>query len=388
MDQRDGADPVARAREMGEAVVEASDAVESTRRIPAPLLACLHGSRLFRMLLPRSVGGDEVAPGVCLMAIEEVARHDASVAWNVFIANAAALIAPYLEPDTARTVFGDPRALIAWGPPNGTRATAVPGGYRVDGTWAFASGCRNATWMGAHCEIVEADGSLRRNDAGRPLMRTFLFPAENAELHDTWHTTGLRGTASDSYTVTDLFVAEAFTGMRADPTLRRESGPLYAFTMQSLYAMGVAGVALGIARAMLSAFVELATRKTPLGQSAMVDSATAQAGVARNEAKLGAARAYLLETLGDIHAQAGATAPIDVADRARVRLASVHAIHAAIAVADHVHKAAGMDAIFPGTPFERRFRDMHTLSQQIQSRDSHYESVGKVLLGVPPTLFL
>ena len=246
MDQGNGVDALARARDLADAVAEASDAVEETRRIPAPLLARLHTSRLFRMLLPRSVGGDEVAPGVCLAAIEEVARHDASVAWNVFIANAAALIAPYLEPDTARAVFGDPRALVAWGPPNATKANAVPGGYRVDGTWAFASGCRNATWMGAHCEIVEADGSLRLNAAGRPLMRTFLFPAENAELHDTWHTTGLRGTASDSYTVTDLFVAEAFTGMRADPTLRRESGPLYAFTMQSLYAMGVAAVALGI----------------------------------------------------------------------------------------------------------------------------------------------
>jgi len=45
-------------------------------------------------------------------------------------------------------------------------------------------------------------------------------------------------------------------------------------------------------------------------------------------------------------------------------------------------------AIFPGSPFERRFRDIHTLSQQIQSRDAHYETCGQVLLGTPPAVFL
>src|SRR5262249_15474140 len=182
-----------------------------------------------------------------------------------------------------------------------------------------------------------------------------------------------RGTASDSYTLDDVFVPEAFSSTRLDPSARRERGPLYAFTMQGLYAVGAAGCALGIARGMLDAFVALATKKTPRGLIRLADTCTVQAAVARCEATLGAGRAYLMETLASIYAHADDVDPIDVNDRARVRLACTNAIQGAIAVADITYKAAGADAIFPGSAFERRFRDMHTLSQQTQSRDAHWE---------------
>jgi alkylation response protein AidB-like acyl-CoA dehydrogenase len=113
-----------------------------------------------------------------------------------------------------------------------------------------------------------------------------------------------------------------------------------------------------------------------------------QADVARAEARLGSARAYLIETLTAIYAGAGDVAPIELDERARVRLACTNAIQGAAEVADFAYKAAGVDAIFPGSPFERRFRDMHTLSQQIQARNAHFEQVGQVLLGVPPDVFL
>jgi len=381
-------DPVARARELGDAIVAAADEIERTRRIPEPLLGRLHASRLFRMLLPRSTGGDEIEPAVYVAAVEELARYDASVAWNVFVSNSSALIAPFLEPAANRAIFADPRAIVSWGPPNASRARAVDGGYRVTGKWDFSSGCRQASWMGVHCNVQEADGSLRLNRFGRPTIRTLLFLASEATLLDTWNTIGLRGTASDSYRVDDLFVSETFSSTREDPTLRRESGPLYAFTMQGLYAAGVAAVALGIARAMLSELVALASRKVPRGLSRLADSALVQADVARAEARLGSARAYLVETLTTIYARADDVAPIEVPDRARVRLACTNAIHGAAEVVDFAYKAAGVDAIFPGSPFERRFRDMHTLSQQIQARSAHFEQVGQVLLGVPPEVFL
>jgi len=183
-------------------------------------------------------------------------------------------------------------------------------------------------------------------------------------------------------------VPEAFSGARADPTFRVEKGPLYAFTMPGLYAVGVAGVALGIAGAMFEAFVALAGTKAPRNLSRLADNAVVQAEVARAEATLGAARAYLIETLASIYARADDVEAIEVADRARVRLACTNAIQGAIEVADYAYKAAGVDAIFPGSPFERRFRDIHTLSQQIQSRTAHFEEVGQVLLGMPPEGFL
>ncbi|HML14982.1 MAG TPA: acyl-CoA dehydrogenase family protein, partial [Xanthobacteraceae bacterium] len=315
-------------------------------------------------------------------------RHDGSTGWVVFVANSSALIAAYLEPAAARTIFADPRSTVAWGPPNASRADAAPGGYRVSGSWDFASGCRHASWMGAHCQVVEAGGAIRRDARGRPVVRTLLFPAREASVLDTWNTIGLCGTGSESYRVNNVSVPEAFSAARADPTSRREPGPLYAFTMPGLYAVGVAAVALGIARAMFEAFVALAGTKAPRGLSRLADNAVVQAEVARGEAKLGAARAYLIETLASVYARADDVEPIEVADRARVRLACTNAIQGAIEVADFAYKAAGVDAIFPGGPFERRFRDIHTLSQQIQARTAHYEEVGQVLLGMPPEGFL
>jgi alkylation response protein AidB-like acyl-CoA dehydrogenase len=159
--------------------------------------------------------------------------------------------------------------------------------------------------------------------------------------------------------------------------------------MQGLYAVGVAAVAFGIARAMLDAFIALAAEKTPRGLQRIADSPVVQADVARREALLGAARAWLVEILKDVWATADDVAPIDLNARIRVRLGCAHAITSAVEVADYVYKAAGTSAIFPGTPFERRFRDIHTLSQQIQSRDSHFEAVGRVMFnGDPDGVFL
>jgi alkylation response protein AidB-like acyl-CoA dehydrogenase len=380
--------PVARARDLAPSIAAAADEIERSRRITEPLLGQLHEARLFRMFYPRSVSGDEVEPATYIAAVGELARHDGSVGWCASIANSIGLFAPYLEPEAARTVFGDLRATCAWGPPNDCRGIAVPGGYRVTGRWDFASGCRHASWMGAHGTVVEPDGSLRLNNFGRPTLRTWLFPVEQAKLLDNWDPIGLRGTASESYTVEDLFVPEEFTGTREDPTLRRERGALYAFPQQTLYSIGISSVALGIARGMLDAFIELALRKTPRGTGRLADNAVVQAELARAEAKLGAARSYLIDTITEIYRRAGPATPIDVMDRARARLAGSHAITSATAVADSIYKAAGVDAIFPGSPFERRFRDIHTVSQQIQSRNAHYETVGQVLLGNPPEVFL
>lgn len=387
MDQVLNLTPLERAQALGPGVAAAADEIQTTQRIPEPLLSDLHGARLFRLLAPRSVGGDEAHPVAYLEAVMEISRHDGAVGWNMFVANSSALIAPFLPLASAKLIYDDPAAVIAWGPPNACKIDAADGGYRVSGEWGFASGCRQATWMGAHGPVVEPDGSLRLNERGAPLIRTVLFPADQATLLGDWNPFGLIGTASESYRVEDVFVPEAFSSTREQPELRRDSGPLYAFTMQGLYAVGVAGVALGLADAMLGAFKALAVEKTPRGRPKLGDDALVQADVARWDAALGAGVAYLEKVLNDVYERADDRAPIGVEDRARVRLACTHGIHAAVDVADRIHKAAGVSAIFPGSPFERRFRDIHTLSQQIQARDSHYEAVGQVLLGAPPAVF-
>src|SRR5215472_4730565 len=219
------ADPVARAREVGPAIEAAADEIERTQLIAEPLLSQIHAARLARMLLPHSVDGDEVEPWVYLRAIKEISRHDGSVGWNMFVANSAALLAPFLSPDSAQAIWGDARAIVAWGPPNASKATAVPGGYRVSGQWNFASGCRQATWMGAHCNVVEPNGELRLNKAGKPIVRSLLFPVAQAKLIDgSWNMIGMRGTMSGGYRLDDVFVPEEFSSTREDQSLRREQG--------------------------------------------------------------------------------------------------------------------------------------------------------------------
>ncbi len=381
--------PVERARALGPTIAAAADEIETTQDFPKPLLDALHESRLFRLLLPRSAGGEQVQPWIYVAAIEELSRHDGAVGWNTFVANSSALIAPFIPLESARAIYNDPRGLISWGPPNHHKAIAVPGGYRITGQWHFSSGYRQANWIGVHSQVVEPDGALRLNRLGRPTVRTLLMPKERTTPILDWNTIGLRGTASEGYACTDVFVPEAFSGTREDPHLRRDRGALYAFTAPGLYACGVAAVALGLARAMFDAFVELACEKAPRNLGRLADSPMVQSEVARREAGLGAARAYLMDILKDVFHRADDVEPIGSTDRARVRLACTEAIRQAEKTANWAYKAAGTSAIFVGTPFERRFRDLHTLSQQIQAREAHYEAVGRVLLiGDPDGTFL
>src|SRR5262249_44580358 len=129
-----------------------------------------------------------------------------------------------------------------------------------------------------------------------------------------------------------------------------EPGPLYAFPQQTLYSIGIASVALGIARGMLDAFIGLALRKTPRGTGRLADNAVVQAGLARAEAKLGAARSYLLDTVTGIYHRAGPSAPIDVMARARARLAGSNAITGAVAVADWTYKPPASTQSSPAAP--------------------------------------
>ena len=187
-----------------------------------------------------------------------------------------------------------------------------------------------------------------------------------------------------------MFVPEEFSGTREDPTLRRDRGPLYAFTMQGLYAVGVAGVALGIARAMLEAFIDAgaATRRRAIWRGWPTTPWCSPTSPGARPTRRGA-RLPGRDPEGHLGRAPTTSSRSASPDRARVRLGCSQAIHAALEVADWVYKAAGTSAIFLGTPFERRFRDIHTLSQQIQSREAHFETVGRVMLnGDPDGTFL
>ena len=382
------AGPLERARELVPAIAAAADQIERERRLPPALVSALHAQGFFRLLLPRALGGSEVEPATFVQITETLAAADASTAWVVCQTTGCSMVSAYLAPDVAREIFGN-GGVLAWGPPERSKAVAVDGGYRLSGRFNFASGSRHATWLGGHAPILEADGAPRRRD-GVSERRTFLFPAAQAVMEDVWHVIGLRGTGSDSFTVDDVFVPHAHSLTRDDAAERRVQAPLYCFPQGSLYASGFAGVAMGIARTMLDDFLALARDKTPRGFSRTLrESAVTQSRVAQAEAQLGAARAYLLTTLQEIWAAVGRTGALGLDQRVRIRLAASHAIAQAREVADFAYHAAGATAIFTRQAFERRFRDVHAVAQQLQGRDDHFENVGRFLLDLPPdTTFL
>jgi indole-3-acetate monooxygenase len=382
---------VQRARGLASQIETWADHIERERRLARPVLDALFAQGMFRLLMPRSLEGAEVDPVTFVTVIEEIAKADASTAWCLCQASGCSMAAAYLAPDVAWEVFGkDRRSVLAWGPGPDARAVAVDGGYRLSGLWSFASGCRHATWLGGHAAICEPDGSFRRNSAGKVVERTLLVPVDQAQIVDVWHVSGLKGTGSDAFTVTDVFVPHEYSISRDDPAERRQPGPLYCFPAGSLYASGFAGVALGIARRMLDSFRALAVEKTPRGfKRPLAENAVIQSQMAQAEAQLRSARRFLLGSLDEIWHAVGSTGVLTLDQRVLIRLASTYAIHQAKGVADMTHHAAGATAIFIESAFDRGFRDIHAVTQQLQGRQSHFETVGRFLFGLEPdTTFL
>ena len=378
-------DYLRRAQELGPELEAAAEEIEQRRDLPEAIVESLIERGLFRLLLPSTLGGAELPPAAYVAVIEEVAKHDASVAWCLGQACGCTMTAAYLDPDVARKIFGRRRGIVAWGPPGPAEARTVPGGYRLSGTWSFASGSHHATWLGAHVAILDPNGVLQLRPDGGRAMRTLLFPKASASLTDIWHVIGLRGTGSDSYTVTDLFVPEKYTVLRENAAKAHQTGLLYAFSSSNIYASGFAAVALGIARSALDAFVELARDKIPRGaKRTLRDNNVVQAQVSQSEARLCAARAFLLGSLDEIWRDVSGSRRLTMDHNTTIRLASTWAIHQARDVVDMAYHAAGATAIFQNNPFERRFRDVHTVIQQYQGRQAHFETVGQVLLGLEP----
>jgi alkylation response protein AidB-like acyl-CoA dehydrogenase len=379
MNRPPGFDLVERARALAPLITSEADEIERTRRLTGPVVSALVENGLYRALLPKSFGGSEAPLGIFMQMQEEIAKADASTAWCLGQCGVCAMTAAYLEADAANEIFNVAPGILAWGA-IAHEVQVVPGGYKASARWDLASGSRQASWLGAHVRVVEADGKPRRKADGSPEIRTILFPVTSATMYDVWDVIGLRGTGTDSYSVENLFIPEKFAALRDDPSALREKGPLYQLTTNMVFSMGFAATSLGVARATLDAATELSRKKLPQGLSAMRDNDAVQGLIGRTEGNLRAARAYLYATAAEVWADLARGEALTEAHRIAIRLAATWTIHQATAVVDTAYHMAGATAVFSANKFERRFRDMHAIAQQIQARDTHYEDAGKVIL--------
>jgi alkylation response protein AidB-like acyl-CoA dehydrogenase len=388
MNKHPGLDLVERARALAPLIAREADEIERTRRLTPTVTSALIENGLYRVLLPQSFGGTEAPLEIFMQMQEEIAKADASTAWCLGQCSVCAMTAAYLDRDAADEIFNTPPGILAWGA-IAHEVHAVPGGYTASARWDFASGSRQASWLGAHVRVVEADGSLRRKPDGAPEIRTILFPATSATMHDVWDAIGLRGTGTDSYSVDNLFVPDKFAALRDVPSALREKGPLYKLTTNAVFGMGFAATAIGVARATLDAAIDLARKKQPQGLSVMRENSAVQGLIGRTEATLRAARAYLYATAAEVWRDLSRGDPVTESHRIALRIATTWTIHQSASVVDTAYHMTGATAVFAANPFERRFRDMHTIAQQIQARDTHYEDAGKAILSArldtPPT---
>jgi alkylation response protein AidB-like acyl-CoA dehydrogenase len=369
------------ARALSTRVRDAADAIERDRRLPSALVTAMAQAGLFRMAVPRHLGGLEADPATIVRAIEEVARVDGSAGWCVMIGATSGVTSAYLRDDVARAIYGDP--LIVTGgalAPTG-RAETADGGYRVSGRWAFGSGIEHCAWRIANTVVIE-NGAARVGAGGVPETRSVIVPAGDTEVLDTWTVSGLRGTGSHDFTIADRFVPAERSFSLLGPPLYRD-GPLYRFPVFGLLALGVAATATGMARGAIDALAELASLKTPTGSRRLLrERVYAQMQVAEAEALLRAARAFLFDATAEAWQAAQADRPLAAGQRAIPRLAATHATTSAARAVDMMYSLGGASSIYAANSLQRFFRDVHAATQHVMVSPSILETTGRLFLGL------
>jgi alkylation response protein AidB-like acyl-CoA dehydrogenase len=374
------ASPLDAVRALAPAIRQRADEIEQGRRVPLDLVRGLTDAGAFRMCIPRELGGGECDVATLLAVIEEVARADASTGWIVMIGATSGLVSGYMPLEPARAIYGRPDVVT--GGVFAPRGQAVPveGGYRARGRWAFGSGSEHCEWLLGGCVVIE-DGKPRL--VGRvPDSRMMLFPASDVRIHDTWTVSGLRGTGSHDFEVADVFVpADRAVSLMTDRP--RAEGTLFRFPVFGLLALGIAAVALGIARTAIDELVRIAGGKTPTGSKRLLgERGVVQMQVAQAEAALESSRAWLRAVVDEAWETARSSGAIPVAQRSALRLAATEATARATHAVDLMYDAGGGTSIYATSPLQRCFRDVHVVTQHAMVASSTYELTGRLLLGL------
>lgn len=362
-------------------IAERAPEIEEARRLPADLAQKLAKAGVFNMVKPLDCGGLELPPQDIVEILKTLSAADASTGWCAMIGATTALNAAYLPRESAKEIYADP-AMITGGvfAPMG-RADDRGDHYVVNGRWQWASGSANCGWLCGGAMIFE-DGELKRFPNGAPYHRMMIFPADEAELIDTWHVTGLKGTGSGDIAVENIEVPKARSvSLIADkPAV---DSALFVFPVFGLLSLGVCSVALGNAEAALADIKELVTVKKSAGASkSHAERTTVQAAIARMTSDLGAAGAYLGEAIDECWTAANETGQLVPEQRAKLRNACTHATETSAAVAKKAYDIAGGTAVFESHPLQRRFRDAHVATQHIATAWPTRELAGRIILGL------
>jgi len=353
-------------------VREQRDAFDRLRRLPDGVFEALADAGLFRLWLPRAIGGPELSPFEFMRVVEAASALDGSVGWLIGNGAGMSRVGGYVGKPVARDWFSDGRAFVAAATGAVGTATRVAGGYRVSGRWPFGSGAHHASlFMVLAAEAPEAP------------QLCFYVGRKDVTILDNWHVSGLRGTGSCDFELRDVFVPAAHMHPFLDVT-PTDPGVVYRMPPVSVFAWTISAVPIGIARGALAAFVELASRKSIGGSGLLRDREAVQAAVGRADAMLRSARAYLVDAMTELMAATDAGGKRLLRARPMFRTAATYAAESAGSVVDMLAASAGSVSIFETCPLERAVRDVRAAARHIALSANNYVIDGRVVLGLAP----
>jgi len=374
-----GQEVLAGAQALEPRIREGASAIEAERRLPSALARSLMEAGVFRMGVPRAYGGPELDPMSQVRVVEELSRIEGSVGWLSMISSAGSFLAAFLEPQVAQQLFGGVDSVSAGQIRPPQRADLAAGGYRLSGTYHFASGCQHASAIICGCTIYE-NGEPRLH--GRhPEFRVLLVPSSKVTIVDVWDTTGMRGTGSNDVVIDDVFVPFHDSTTMLDPPFERS--PLYAFP--PLFLVSHAGVPLGIARSALDFVEDLSGRKRMMpGNNLLKEDVQFQETIAWAEAHLGAARSYVYATLEDLWETLCKGERLSPKQRAQYRMMITYSHQAAKQVISTLYDTASTSSIFRSGKLDRDMRDIITACQHRVVHLRMYRPAGRLLMGLEP----
>lgn len=373
---------LAQAQDLRHLLIEAGASIEQERRLSAEVRAALSAMGAFHLQLAQEYGGAGADPQTYLDVVEELSRGDASSGWCAMVASeSSACMNAWLAPEVIRAMLGTaPLAAVSLTAVGKGRAVIDGDGLRVSGRWRFTSGCRHAEWLGALCVVHDGD-TPRLLANGAPDARLVFVPSSAATLLDTWHTSGLKGTASDDFELHDVPVPAAHGFALRDAP--RDGQPAWRIPLGLRLAMSKAAAVCGMARGAMDAALPLLDRTPFAGARPAREEPRVQAGLAEAEGAIEAARAYLRQEVARCWHAVRAGHALTLDDVARTRLAIVHAARAALTAVNTLQELVGTAGVF--TPrFDRAVRDLQVARHHLQLQAHVMEDIGRVMLGQAP----
>jgi indole-3-acetate monooxygenase len=365
--------PVLRAR---------SEEIEKSRRLPADIVELLRSTGVFRMAVAKERGGPELTSAQQTEVIETLAYGDTAAGWCAMIGMDTPLYSAFLSENAVSEMFPHPDMITAGLIFPSGRAERVPGGYRLTGRWQFGSGITHADWVSAG-GFVTSGGELETGPDGQPVWRLMLVRPSEVTVFDTWHTTGLRGSGSLDYEITDVFVPEEHSFSFA--TALSRTGPLAA---PDAFVRNMPGVPLGLARAALDYVrdhaVNRVNRQTGEPWS---DNYRVQITIAEAEMEFVTARHAVYGSLHkqwDLLAQGKTLDDLTPDERVSTLLPRVNSFRAARRIVNKLYDLLATTSIYEPSPMDRWLRDATTMCQHIVAQDQVVQSAGAYLVGGTP----